>query len=101
VRNLLAMDPIHRRAIKKVKHTHKVTIIGEGPEAKRVEENYYEYDLWDKMNALEKLAALHKLIQGAGEHADEPGGNVIIMLPPNRFSGKVIDTEYKEIGSGT
>ncbi len=97
MKNLLDLDPVHRRAIKKVKHTRKVTTTGEGETLKTVEENYYEYDLWDKMNALEKLAALHKLIQGAGENADEPGGNVIIMLPQNRFSGKAIDTEYKEV----
>jgi len=97
VRNLLDMDPIHRRAIKKVKHTRKVTTTGEGESLKTVEENYYEYDLWDKMNALDKLAALHKLIQGAGENADKPGDNVIIMLPQNRFSGKAIETTYKDV----
>lgn len=52
----------------------------------------------DKIRALGILAQHFNLVGDTDKgNANDPGGNVIIMLPQNRFSGKAIDTEYKEV----
>jgi hypothetical protein len=84
--------PVHEmgdgdRAIKRVRH--KVVDRADGSR-----ENHYEYEMWDKLKALEVLAEFHKIIKRGVDDVD-PGERVILVLPDN--SGPEIEDQSREI----
>jgi hypothetical protein len=85
LKNILEMGP-ERRAIKKIKHTQRITDLGKSNgegDAPKLVENVYEYEMWSKPDALKVLAEHHKII-GAQNNG---GGNTVILpllyLPDN------------------
>ena len=103
----IKLKPIHElsyagAAVRKIKHTRKTITTGVGENAKTVVENYYEYELWDKMRALELLAQFHKLIKGGDQGLEGP--RVILQIPINGAESAVaidqsrqVAAEYEEI----
>jgi len=77
------------KAIRKVKQ--KVVERGEGED--KVVETFYEYEMWDKLEALKILAQFHRII---GERSDMGGRpRITLVLPDN--SGPVLEDRSKEI----
>lgn len=100
----LKLKPLHdmgveRRAIKTIKHDQTIRTIGEGEGAIREVTNRYEYQMWDKLKAIDILAQFHKIINGG----DGGGGHrptVMLVLPDN--SGKqhisgAVDADFSEV----
>jgi len=76
-----------RRAIKTIKHKHRV-MRHKGSDV--VEEiNEYEYELWDKLTALRILSEFHKVINAPVDRNPNEQTNVFVYLPDNGFGGGV------------
>lgn len=76
-----------RRSIKKIKHTKSETIIGD----ERYVENKYEYELWDKVKALERLGEYFKLFNDRrADDSDNPDNRPRVYLPDNGKGGKAV-----------
>jgi phage terminase small subunit len=76
LKNIFEMGP-GRRAIKKIKHTQRVTDIGgkdEDGNTNKLIENVYEYELWSKEAMIRLLAEHHKITEGGSG-----GGNTVII----------------------
>lgn len=82
------------RAIKTIKHKHRVFHHKAADTTEEVHE--YEYEFWDKLTALRVLAEYHKLINSPRKDGDNSRERVIVVLPANGFEGQVPKTAQFE-----
>lgn len=98
LKQLHEMGP-ERRAIKTIKHDQTIRTIGEGEGAIREVSNKYEYQMWNKMDAIDILAEFHKVIRGKGEGSGEKP-TVMLVLPDNSGQKQIngaVDAEFSEV----
>jgi len=85
-----------RRAIKTIKHKHRI-IRSRGSDTV-IEEHEYEYEVWDKMTALKLLAEYHRIIGGRKAEEGDGESRVLVYLPDNGFGGGPV--KMKEVKEG-
>ncbi|MBE3088083.1 MAG: terminase small subunit [Chloroflexi bacterium] len=96
LKQLHEMGP-ERRAIKTIKHDQTIRTIGEGEGAIREVNNKYEYQMWDKMKAVDILAEFHKVIRGGSEGNNEKPTVMLVLPNNNRKQIMAEEAEFTEV----